>query len=59
MRESGKYLVLWQKYFPAIKILIKNSKNRLQKLSVSKHEFETVGEREKAGYQFNLEFSQG
>ena len=23
-----------------------------------KHEFEAVGEREKAGYQFNLEFSQ-
>lgn len=26
---------------------------------MSKHEFEAVGDREKAGYQFNLEFSQG
>jgi len=58
MKESGKYLDLWRKYLPAIRILIKNSKNGLQKLSMSKHEFEAVWEREKAGYQFNLEFSQ-
>lgn len=59
MKESGKYLDLWRKYLPAIRILIKNSKNGLQKLTMSKHEFEAVGEREKAGYQYNLEFSNG
>jgi len=59
MRESGKYLNLWRKYLPAINILIKNSKNGLQKLHMSEHEFKAVGEREKAGYQFNLEFYQG
>ncbi|MBA7565563.1 hypothetical protein ES708_07248 [subsurface metagenome] len=59
MKESGKYLDLWRKYLPAIRILIKNSKHGLQKLSMSQHEFEAVGEREKAGYQFNLEFSNG
>lgn len=58
MKESGKYHNLWRKYLQAIKILIKNSKKGLQKLPMSKHEFEIVGEREKAGYQFNLEFSQ-
>jgi len=58
MKESGKYLDLCRKYLPAIRILIKNSKHGLQKLPMSKHEFEVVGEREKAGYQFNLEFSQ-
>jgi len=59
MKGSGKYLDLWRKYLPVVRILIKNSKNGLQKLLMSKHEFEVVGEREKAGYQFNLEFSQG
>lgn len=59
MKESGKYLDLWRKYLPVIKIFIKNSKKGLQKLPMSKHEFDAVGEREKAGYQFNLEFSQG
>ena len=59
MKDANIYYDLWRKYLPAIRILIKNSKNGLQKLSMSQHEFEAVGEREKAGYQFNLEYSKG
>jgi len=59
MRDAHLYNDLWKKYLPVIRIFLKKSTEESQTLKLFKHEFEVVGDREKAGYQFNLELNKG
>ncbi len=56
---EGKYLTIWQKYLPVIRILLKKSTKEEQQLTINKIDFETVGERGGSGYSFNLEIEKG
>lgn len=57
MNDEGKYLQLWKKYMPVIRLLLKKSGD--QKLQLYRHEFETTGVRNKSGYSFNIEMVNG
>lgn len=59
MRDAGMYTLLWKKYLPAIKVLLKKSNENDQKLLLYKHEFESTGARNKLGYVFKLEILNG
>ena len=59
MKDSHLYINLWKKYLPVFRILISNSKTSVQTLPLSKLEFQQVGSRDKAGFQFNLEIERG
>lgn len=56
---EGKYLSIWKKYLPVIRIMLKKSVVEDQPLSINKIDFETVGERGGSGYSFNLEIEKG
>lgn len=57
MNDDGKYLHLWKKYMPVIRLLLKKSGD--QKLQLYRHEFESTGVKNKAGYLFNIEMVNG
>ena len=58
MKYSEKYVDLWTKHREAIynKLLIASTKQSIQ---LKKTDFESVGDREKSKYSFNLEFKNG
>ncbi len=53
------YIQVWSKYLPIIKILLKRSVNNEQTLDMNRIDFERAGSGRKAGYKFNIEFSNG
>jgi hypothetical protein len=57
MGDDGKFMQLWKKYMPVIKLLLKKSGD--QKLQLYKHEFEITGSRNKTGYSFTIEITNG
>lgn len=57
--ETGKYLSLWKKYLPVIRIKLKQSLKAGQSLQLQKHEFFSVGDRKPEHYTFNLEIQNG
>lgn len=57
--ETAKYINLWKKYLPVIRIQLKNSLQRDEILQLNKIEFEAVGDRDSSGYSFNLEIQNG
>ncbi len=57
--SEGKFLTLWMKYLPAIRILIKRSVNEGQQISLGKMELQSVDNRKNANFSFNLEISKG
>ena len=57
MNDEGKYLQLWKKYMPVIRLLLKKSGD--QQLQLYRHEFETTGVKNKSGYSFNIEMVNG
>ncbi len=59
MIDSNKYVSLWQKYRPVILQQMKQAVSDSVSYPLSKHEFEAIGKREKAGYAFNLESING
>ena len=59
MKDEGKYLYLWMKYAPAIRVLLKKTENEAQRLQLYKHEFENGGSKLKPGYNFSFEIAQG
>lgn len=59
MVEQGKYLQLWMKYAPVIRVLLKKTDNENQSIQLYKHEFEAGGNREKSGYSFSIELKNG
>ncbi len=59
MRDQGAYTQLWRKYLPVIRLLLKKTENSDQKLQLYKHEFEKTGAKNKLGYVFSLEITNG
>lgn len=57
--EVGKYAPFWSKFISVIKILLKKSVTGEQSFTMSKGEFEATGNKEKSGYSFNLEITNG
>jgi hypothetical protein len=53
------YTQTWLKYLPIIKILLKRSVNGHQLLNLNTSDFEKLGATRKAGYKFNIQFSNG
>lgn len=53
------YSHIWKKYLPIIKILMKKSIIEEQVLSLNRVDFERAGTGRKAGYKFNIEFTDG
>lgn len=53
------YNHIWKKYLPIIKILLKKSVTEEQVLSLNRVDFERAGTGRKAGYKFNIEFTDG
>lgn len=59
MTDKGAYTLLWKKYLPVIKILLKKTDDGAQKLQMYPHEFEKTGAKSKTGYVFTLQISNG
>jgi hypothetical protein len=57
--SEGKFLALWTKYLPVIRILLKKSVNGEQQVSLGKMELRSVDNRKNANYSFTLEISKG
>lgn len=57
--ESQHYASLWNKYRPVILQLMIAASNDPQQYKLSAHEFKAIGQREKAGFSFVLEVSEG
>ena len=57
--SEGKFLTLWMKYLPAIRILLKKSVNEDQQISLGKMELATLDNRKNANFSFNLAITKG
>lgn len=57
--EIEKYIALWKKYLPVIKIQLKKSSAKSQTLDMNRIEFESAGDRDLSAYTFNLEIQNG
>lgn len=59
MKDSNIYVPLWQKYRPILVSKMREALVSAQEYPLSKHEFETIGDRTQSGYSFNLEIKNG
>lgn len=60
LAESNPYSTLWNKYRPVILQLMSAAvENGPQQYRLFSHEFKAVGQKEKSGFSFVLEASQG
>lgn len=57
--EERKYLQTWKKYIPVIRLYLKKSLNEDQQFKLNITDFESAGDRGKAGYTFNLQMENG
>ena len=57
--SEGKFLVLWTKYLPVIRILLKRSIAEEQQVALDKMELNSVDNRKNANYSFDLEILKG
>jgi hypothetical protein len=57
--ESNHYASLWNKYRPVILKLMMAADGSPQQYKLSAHEFKAIGQREKTGFSFLLEASDG
>jgi hypothetical protein len=57
--EERKYLMIWKKYLPVIRLHIKKSLVEEQSFKLNITDFESSGDRGKAGYTFNLLLENG
>lgn len=57
--DEKKYIAIWQRYLPVIRLFIKKSANEEQKLTLNKTDFESIGDRKTAGYTFNIVIENG
>ena|SRR5882672_637207 len=56
---EGRFLALWTKYLPAIRILLKRSLNEVQQITLSKLEMQSVDNRKNVNHSFNLDILKG
>ncbi len=59
MVDEGKYLHLWLKYSAVIRVLLKNTDIKNQKLQLYKHEFEHTGHKKNANFSFSIDLING
>ncbi|MBS1600387.1 MAG: hypothetical protein JST75_19315 [Bacteroidetes bacterium] len=57
--SEGKFITLWTKYLPIIRILLKNSLSGEKQTSLGKMELRSVDNRKNANYSFALEIKNG
>ena len=57
--NEGRFLALWTKYLPAIRILLKKAVNEEQQITMSKMELQSIDNRKNVNFSFNLEILQG
>ncbi len=57
--EIGKYIPLWKRFLPVIKIQLKKSLIKTETLQMNQTNFTATGDRESSGYTFNLEIEKG
>jgi hypothetical protein len=57
--SEGKFLALWTKYLPVIRIVLKKSLIDEQQIMVGKMELQSVDNRKNASYVFSLEIVNG
>lgn len=57
--SEGKFLTLWAKYLPPIRILLKRSVNEGQQILLGKMELQSVDNRKNANFSFNLAITKG
>ena len=55
MIDEGKYVHLWLKYSAVIRVLLKNTENKNQKIQLYKHEFEHTGHKKNADFSFSFD----
>lgn len=60
LAESNPYSTLWNKYRPVIlQLMSAAAENGPQQYKLFSHEFKAVGQKEKSGFSFVLEASEG
>lgn len=57
--NEGKFLALWTKYLPIIRILLKKSVAEDQQLSLGKMELQSIDNRKNVNFSFSLDISKG
>lgn len=57
--SEDKFLSLWTKYLPVIRILLKKSVNGDQQVALGEMELRSLDNRKNANYSFNLEILKG
>jgi hypothetical protein len=57
--SDGKFLGLWTKYLPVMRLLLKKSVNGDQQISLGKMELQSVDARKNVNFSFNIEISKG
>jgi hypothetical protein len=57
--NEGKFLALWTKYLPVIRILLKKAVNEEQQIPVGKMELQSIDNRKNASFSFNMEIING
>jgi hypothetical protein len=56
---EGKFLALWTKYLPAIRILLKKAITEKQQITLSKMELQSIDNRKNVNFSFDLEIANG
>ena len=56
---EGKFLALWTKYLPAIRIMLKKAINEEQQITLSKMELQSVDSRKNVNFSFDLTINNG
>lgn len=59
LQESSPYSSLWNKYRPVILKMMTESEKAPQQYQLFAHEFKAVGQKERSGFSFTLEASNG
>jgi hypothetical protein len=57
--EERKYLTIWKKYIPVIRLHLKKSLVQEQQFKLNITDFEAAGDRGKSGYTFNITMENG
>ena len=57
--NEGRYVALWTKYLPAIRILLKKAITEEQRIAVGKLELQSIDTRKNVNFAFNMEVNHG
>ena len=57
--SEGKFLMLWTKYLPAIRILLKKAVTEKQQITLSKMELQSIDNRKNVNFSFDMEINNG